>query len=211
MKIILLVNLLLHLPVYPQSYDEGISFTSHSVWVQCSNIQGFLKRLHGSPSSFHLFVDGVLKVTRQRFDLFDLLLEITPEAGQLIDDAVLNLLGPILLGISLGVKVAQDLGGFRKASFADKGWWSGYGLKHVVDLDQTFRTLFVGVLDLTEIGDEVSEDLAPGLLADEMVSLWPGVWVPCSKGSYGLMARDILPSNLSAKTAVGVPLVGTGV
>lgn len=93
MKVVLLINLLLNLPLYAQSNQKRIILARNGMWICIHNRQSILESIYSLPSVILLFIHRVLEVTRQGFDFLDLLSQICSQSAQLVDNVALNVSG----------------------------------------------------------------------------------------------------------------------
>lgn len=162
MQIVLLVNLLLNHAVDAESDNIRVILSGDAILV-VGVLQRILQLLHLPPGRLLLLVDGVLKVAAQALDLLDLLVQVAAQAGEARDHVVLDLARLVRLGDRVPVEVLQDARRVAEAVVRDEDGRLRDAAHRVLDLANGFGARVVGVLDLTEVGDQRLQELAPGL------------------------------------------------
>ena len=109
----------------------------------------------------HLLVDRILKVTGKVLDLLNLLLQVAAEPSQGKNDILLNFLS--LAGFDNGIPIidTEELERIVDASGAEESWRGRDVVGSIVELYQSLVAVFVVILDLAEVCNEVLEDLSP--------------------------------------------------
>jgi hypothetical protein len=162
MKVVLFVNLLLDLTIDTQTHYVWISFARDGIGVRVDQSQRFLERSHALPRRLLLLLDVVLEIARKGLDLLDLLRKVRAEAAQLVNDIRFDVASFVCLHHGLLVEVAHDAIGIIEASI-DKERSGRIGVvDNVGDLEQALCAMLIRRGHLTEIRNEVLEELAPG-------------------------------------------------
>ena len=160
-KIVLLVDLPLHLALNTQTDDIGVAFASNCRGIRVNHRQGFLESCDALTRRLLFLFDIVLEVAGQRFDLFDLLGQVCSETTELVDDICLDVSGLVCLEDGLLVVVAEETAGLIQAAVAKQRGGRVGVVDDVGYLEEGLCTVLVRGCDFTKVGDEIFQELAP--------------------------------------------------
>lgn len=201
-QVVLLLDLSLDLAVDGQAQEIGILLPRDGGGIDVAVAEHVLQVVDGPPGAVHLLVDRILEVAGQALDLLDLQVEVAPQAGEGLDDVLLDLAG--LVGLEDGrlVVVAQDAQGVVQTAGGQEAGRRRRVVEDVGELDERLGLVLVVGLDFPEVGNEVLEQLPPG---------WTGGAVSAVRRETGTgRGRAALPWKRLARASVGLPWVGTG-
>lgn len=162
MQVVLLVNLTFDLALNSQAHDIGVSLASNSRGIGVDHRQSLFKGCYSLPCAFLFFLNVVLEVARQRFDLLDLLGQVRAKTAELVDDVCFDIAGLVGLRNSLFVEVTEEAVRLVQAAVAEQGSWCVGIVDDIRHFEQRLGAMLVGRRDFSEVGDEVLQKLTPG-------------------------------------------------
>ena len=177
MQVILLVKLPLKLAVNREPQQVGILLSCCQAAVKVRLPQHLLEIIHCPACCIHLFTHAVLEVTTQVFDFLDLEVQIGSKTSKSKNNILFDFTRLLILHDCLLVLFPEHLQSIIEATRREKSWRCANVVETVRQLHERLGAMFVVVLNVAEVCDQVLENLSPCCQANnEELLERPGIY-----------------------------------
>lgn len=170
MQIILLVDLPQQLSIHCRFDNKRIAFPRCRTWIRICKTKSILQLLYSSSGCFCFLFYIVFEISRQAFNFLNFLLQVASETSELYNHFIFYCLCFVALTDCLLVVGLQNLCHIANSALCEK---PRRGIDIPDDIGkgvQRLGTHFVSFLNITEVRDQILEDLAPGWAVFRVIS-----------------------------------------